>query len=57
MVNYDAAKNIETHIHRCGRTGRMGEDGVEPGTAHTLVIHKVGTNRRGGGVCVAGALR
>lgn len=22
VVNYDVAKNIETHIHRVGRTGR-----------------------------------
>lgn len=22
VVNYDLAKNIETHIHRVGRTGR-----------------------------------
>ena len=39
-MNYDAAMKIDTHVHRCGRTGRMGQDGVELGTAHTLVIHK-----------------
>ena len=37
MVNFDVAKNIEQHVHRIGRTGRMGLDGVTPGTAHTLV--------------------
>ncbi|CAN0258857.1 unnamed protein product [Pylaiella littoralis] len=40
VVNYDVAKNIETHIHRVGRTGRMGKDGVHPGTAYTLVTPK-----------------
>ncbi|CAM9747196.1 unnamed protein product [Ascophyllum nodosum] len=40
VVNYDLAKNIETHIHRVGRTGRMGKDGVHPGTAYTLVNNK-----------------
>ena len=37
VVNYDVAKNIETYVHRIGRTGRMGLDGVVPGTAYTLV--------------------
>lgn len=37
VVNYDVAKNIETHVHRIGRTGRMGVEGVTPGTAYTLV--------------------
>jgi len=37
VVNYDAAKNIETHIHRVGRTGRMSKDGQREGTAHTLI--------------------
>lgn len=39
MVNFDVAKNIETHIHRIGRTGRMGVEGVQPGTAYTLITH------------------
>lgn len=33
VVNYDVPKNIETHIHRIGRTGRIGN----LGTAYTLV--------------------
>ncbi|TDH67434.1 hypothetical protein CCR75_009392 [Bremia lactucae] len=37
VVNYDVAKSIDTHVHRIGRTGRMGQDGVEMGTAYTLV--------------------
>jgi ATP-dependent RNA helicase DDX42 len=40
VVNYDMAKNIETHIHRIGRTGRMGKEGVNPGTAYTLFTPK-----------------
>ncbi len=27
IVNYDEAENKETHLHRVGRTGRMGSDG------------------------------
>ncbi|CAN0494961.1 unnamed protein product, partial [Discosporangium mesarthrocarpum] len=26
VVNYDMAKNIETHIHRVGRTGRYSAE-------------------------------
>ncbi|KAK8790867.1 hypothetical protein WA158_005498 [Blastocystis sp. Blastoise] len=37
VINYDVAKNIDIHIHRIGRTGRMGLEGVKPGTAYTLV--------------------
>ncbi|KAF0699601.1 Aste57867_9852 [Aphanomyces stellatus] len=40
VVNYEVAKNIDTHVHRIGRTGRMGIDGVSPGTAYTLVTPK-----------------
>ena len=31
VINYDIAKNIETYVHRIGRTGRMGIEGVAPG--------------------------
>uniref|UniRef100_M4B230 RNA helicase n=1 Tax=Hyaloperonospora arabidopsidis (strain Emoy2) TaxID=559515 RepID=M4B230_HYAAE len=37
VVNFDVAKTIDTHVHRIGRTGRMGLEGFEPGTAYTLV--------------------
>ncbi|KAG7394838.1 hypothetical protein PHYBOEH_004604 [Phytophthora boehmeriae] len=37
VVNFDVAKNIDIHVHRIGRTGRMGHEGFEPGTAYTLV--------------------
>jgi ATP-dependent RNA helicase DDX42 len=36
VVNYDVAKDIDTHVHRIGRTGRAGEKGA----AHTLVMSK-----------------
>jgi ATP-dependent RNA helicase DDX42 len=35
VVNYDAAKDIDTHIHRIGRTGRAGN---KEGTAYTLLL-------------------
>lgn len=36
VVNYDVARDIDTHTHRIGRTGRAGEKG----TAYTLVLDK-----------------
>ncbi|XP_022079915.1 ATP-dependent RNA helicase DDX42-like [Acanthaster planci] len=36
VVNYDVARDIDTHTHRIGRTGRAGEKG----TAYTLVTAK-----------------
>ena len=36
VINFDVAKDIDTHVHRIGRTGRAGEKG----TAFTLVIGK-----------------
>lgn len=36
MINYDVARDIDTHTHRIGRTGRAGEKG----TAYTLVTEK-----------------
>ncbi len=35
VVNYDVARDIDTHTHRIGRTGRAGEHG----TAYTLVLN------------------
>ena len=34
VVNYDVARDIDTHTHRIGRTGRAGEKG----TAYTLLM-------------------
>ena len=44
VVNFDAAKNAETHVHRIGRTGRLGPDGeAVAGTAHTFIMpHEAG---------------
>ncbi|XP_051163787.1 ATP-dependent RNA helicase DDX42 [Leptopilina boulardi] len=36
VINYDVARDIDTHTHRIGRTGRAGEKG----TAYTLVTEK-----------------
>uniref|UniRef100_A0A5S6QIZ8 RNA helicase n=1 Tax=Trichuris muris TaxID=70415 RepID=A0A5S6QIZ8_TRIMR len=36
VVNYDVARDADTHIHRIGRTGRAGEKG----SAYTLVTEK-----------------
>ncbi|XP_053684919.1 ATP-dependent RNA helicase DDX42 [Sabethes cyaneus] len=36
VINYDIARDIDTHTHRIGRTGRAGEKG----TAYTLVLDK-----------------
>lgn len=36
VVNYDVARDIDTHTHRVGRTGRAGEKGF----AFTLITEK-----------------
>ncbi|XP_071949373.1 ATP-dependent RNA helicase DDX42-like [Antedon mediterranea] len=36
VINYDVARDIDTHTHRIGRTGRAGEKG----TAYTLMTNK-----------------
>ncbi|XP_076460295.1 ATP-dependent RNA helicase DDX42-like [Babylonia areolata] len=36
VVNYDVARDIDTHTHRIGRTGRAGEKG----SAYTLITDK-----------------
>mmetsp|Transcript_13743 Transcript_13743/g.32552 ORF Transcript_13743/g.32552 Transcript_13743/m.32552 type:complete len:731 (-) Transcript_13743:290-2482(-) len=41
VVNYEPARNIDSHVHRIGRTGRLGRDGLSaPGEAHTLLTPK-----------------
>eukprot|EP00898_Chlorokybus_atmophyticus_P008043 jgi/Chlat1/823/Chrsp104S01178 len=39
VVNYDVAKDMDTHVHRIGRTGRAG---ATDGVAYTLVTMKQG---------------
>lgn len=36
VINYDVARDIDTHTHRIGRTGRAGEKGI----AYTLLTPK-----------------
>eukprot|EP00899_Mesostigma_viride_P010304 jgi/Mesvir1/19275/Mv10354-RA.3 len=37
VVNYDIARDIDSHVHRIGRTGRAG---AKDGTAYTLVTQR-----------------
>jgi ATP-dependent RNA helicase DDX42 len=37
VVNFDIAKDMDSHVHRIGRTGRAGD---KEGVAHTLVTGK-----------------
>jgi ATP-dependent RNA helicase DDX42 len=41
VINVDKARNMDTHVHRVGRTGRMGVSGVQPGVAYTLITKAV----------------
>ncbi|KAJ3018970.1 UNVERIFIED_CONTAM: hypothetical protein HDU68_010903 [Siphonaria sp. JEL0065] len=36
VINFDVARDIDSHVHRCGRTGRAGEKGK----AFTLITQK-----------------
>ncbi|KAG9069195.1 hypothetical protein KI688_010092 [Linnemannia hyalina] len=36
VINYDVARDIDSHVHRVGRTGRAGDKG----TAYTLITDK-----------------
>jgi ATP-dependent RNA helicase DDX42 len=38
VINFDIAKNIETYVHRIGRTGRMGIEGVTPGKGISYMV-------------------
>ncbi len=29
VINYDVARDADTHVHRIGRTGRAGNDGTQ----------------------------
>mmetsp|Transcript_11890 Transcript_11890/g.22262 ORF Transcript_11890/g.22262 Transcript_11890/m.22262 type:complete len:690 (-) Transcript_11890:8114-10183(-) len=45
VVNFDPAKNIDSHVHRVGRAGRLGNTGADTdkqqkGTAYTLLTSK-----------------
>jgi len=44
VVNFDAAKNLDSHVHRIGRAGRLSRDKSDQehkkGVAHTLLTNK-----------------
>ena len=41
VVNYDVAKNLDTHVHRVGRAGRLSKQGnQQKGAAYTLLTPK-----------------
>jgi ATP-dependent RNA helicase DDX42 len=42
VVNFDAAKNLDSHVHRIGRAGRLNasEHDHKKGVAYTLLTHK-----------------
>lgn len=52
VVNFDAAKDIDTHVHRVGRTGRAGD---KEGTAYTLLDPK--QSHFAGGNAIRGAMK
>jgi ATP-dependent RNA helicase DDX42 len=41
VVNYDPPKNLDTHVHRVGRAGRLSKQGTQQkGSAYTLLTPK-----------------
>ena len=38
VINYDPAKNWDTHVHRIGRAGRLSAEQQELGSAYTLLL-------------------
>ena len=51
VVNFDAARSVDAHVHRVGRCGRMGTDGfATPGTAFTLLTKRYSRSARDGSV-------
>ncbi|WIA29633.1 hypothetical protein OEZ86_012120 [Tetradesmus obliquus] len=49
VINYDAARDIDTHIHRVGRTGRAGD---KEGVAVTLLLEGVNRDTHFAGLLV-----
>jgi ATP-dependent RNA helicase DDX42 len=47
VVNFDAAKNLDTHIHRVGRAGRLqkGSKTGDDGTAASVNVTIIGINK------------
>jgi ATP-dependent RNA helicase DeaD len=42
IINYDTPTFCDDYIHRVGRTGRMGRDGIAEGVAYTFVTPEEG---------------
>ena len=42
IVNFDTPQFCDDYIHRVGRTGRMGKDGIADGVAYTFVTPEEG---------------
>lgn len=38
VINYDPAKNWDTHVHRIGRAGRLSAEQQQSGAAYTLLL-------------------
>ena len=38
VINFDPAKNFDTHVHRVGRAGRLSTSEQRKGTAYTLLL-------------------
>ena len=41
VINYDLPESVENYVHRIGRTGRAGKEGVAISLVHPLDKHKV----------------
>lgn len=42
IINYDTPTFCDDYVHRVGRTGRMGKDGIAEGVAYTFVTPEEG---------------
>ena len=42
IINYDTPTFCDDYVHRVGRTGRMGKDGIADGVAYTFVTPEEG---------------
>ena len=40
VVNFDQAKNLDTHVHRVGRAGRLSKEQQRTGSSYTLLTPK-----------------
>ncbi|GKY95741.1 hypothetical protein MPSEU_000534900 [Mayamaea pseudoterrestris] len=40
VINFDPAKNLDAHVHRCGRAGRLRDNQQQVGTAYALLTKR-----------------